>query len=63
MTVPRIGRWPTGAAVDEVLANINETLDVDLTRDDILATFAGVRPLAATHGLVDRDRVPGARHR
>ena len=36
------------AAVDEVLANINHTLDVGLTRADILTTFAGVRPLAAT---------------
>ncbi len=35
-------------AVDEVLANVNETLDVGLTRADILATFAGIRPLAAT---------------
>ena len=51
------------AAVDEVLANINETLDVDLTRDDILATFAGIRPLAATSGLVDRHGFPRARHR
>ena len=52
-----------GAAVDEVLANINETLDVGLTRDDILATFAGIRPLAANQGLVDRHGVPRARHR
>ena len=37
-----------GSAVDEVLANINHTLDVGLTRADIVATFAGVRPLAAT---------------
>jgi glycerol-3-phosphate dehydrogenase len=36
------------AAVDEVLANVNETLDVNLTRADILTTFAGIRPLAAT---------------
>ncbi len=35
-------------AVDEVLANVNETLDVGLTRADVLATFAGIRPLAAT---------------
>ncbi len=35
-------------AVDEVLANVNETLDVQLTRADVLATFAGIRPLAAT---------------
>ena len=37
-----------GEAVDEVLANINHTLDVGLTRADIVATYAGVRPLAAT---------------
>lgn len=37
-------------AVDEVLANVNESLDVSLERSDILATYAGVRPLAATRG-------------
>ncbi len=36
------------AAVDEILANVNDNLDVGLTRADILATYAGIRPLAAT---------------
>ena len=47
-----------GAAVDEVLDNLNHTLDVGLTRADILATFAGVRPLAATR---DRSTVTASR--
>ena len=51
------------AAVDEVLANVNDNLDVGLTRADILATYAGVRPLAATRGLVHGHGVPRARHR
>ncbi len=36
------------AAVDQILANVNDNLDVGLTRADILATYAGIRPLAAT---------------
>lgn len=38
------------AAVDEILANLAATLESPVTRDDIVATFAGVRPLAATPG-------------
>ncbi|MBX3029764.1 MAG: glycerol-3-phosphate dehydrogenase/oxidase [Chloroflexi bacterium] len=37
-------------AVDEILANLADTLETPITRDDIIATFAGVRPLAATPG-------------
>ena len=33
--------------VDELLAAVNRVLDVDLGRDDILGTYAGLRPLIA----------------
>jgi glycerol-3-phosphate dehydrogenase len=33
--------------VDELLATVNATLDVDLTRDDVVGTYAGLRPLIA----------------
>ncbi|HSL77512.1 MAG TPA: glycerol-3-phosphate dehydrogenase/oxidase [Candidatus Limnocylindrales bacterium] len=36
--------------VDELLATVNATLDVDLTRDDIVGTYAGLRPLIAPSG-------------
>jgi glycerol-3-phosphate dehydrogenase len=36
-----------GWEVDELLTTINETLDVDLRRDDVVGTFAGLRPLIA----------------
>jgi glycerol-3-phosphate dehydrogenase len=41
---------PTAPAdqVDEVIANLNETIDAPVSRADVIATFAGVRPLAAT---------------
>jgi glycerol-3-phosphate dehydrogenase len=40
---------PTAAAteVDELLAAVNRVLDVDLGRDDVVGTFAGLRPLIA----------------
>jgi glycerol-3-phosphate dehydrogenase len=31
--------------VDELLANVNAVMDVDLTRADLVGTFAGLRPL------------------
>lgn len=34
--------------VDEVIGNINMTIDEPITRADVIATFAGIRPLAAT---------------
>ena len=37
----------TPADVDELLGAVNRTLDVDLGRDDVLGTYAGLRPLAA----------------
>jgi glycerol-3-phosphate dehydrogenase len=36
--------------VDELLATVNATLDVDLTRDDVVGTYAGLRPLIAPSG-------------
>jgi glycerol-3-phosphate dehydrogenase len=33
--------------VDQLLATVNATLDVDLTRDDVVGTYAGLRPLIA----------------
>ena len=41
---------PTAPAdqVDEVLANLNETLEQPVGRKDVIATFAGIRPLAAS---------------
>jgi glycerol-3-phosphate dehydrogenase len=34
------------ADVDQILGTVNATLDVDLRRDDLVGTFAGLRPLA-----------------
>ncbi len=43
---------PTAGAdeVDELLAAVNRVLDVDLRRDDVLGTYAGLRPLIAPSG-------------
>jgi glycerol-3-phosphate dehydrogenase len=43
---------PTAAAaeVDELLAAVNRAVDVDLRRDDIVGTYAGLRPLIAPSG-------------
>ena len=40
---PRAGR----DEVDELLAAVNHVLDVDLTRSDVVGTYAGLRPLIA----------------
>jgi glycerol-3-phosphate dehydrogenase len=39
-----------GWEVDQLLATVNDTLDVDLRRDDVVGTFAGLRPLIAPSG-------------
>lgn len=36
--------------VDQLLDTVNATLDVDLRRDDIVGTYAGLRPLIAPSG-------------
>ena len=50
--VRRPTRPPTAAGweVDRLLATVNETIDVDLTRDDVVGTYAGLRPLIAPSG-------------
>jgi glycerol-3-phosphate dehydrogenase len=47
-----IDRPSAGAEeVDELLAAVNHVLDVDLTRADVVGTYAGLRPLIApSHG-------------
>ena len=40
----------SASEVDELLATVNATLDVDLTRDDVVGTYAGLRPLIAPTG-------------
>lgn len=39
------GVAPTAGDVDEILAAVNNTLDVDLTRADLVGAYAGLRPL------------------
>jgi glycerol-3-phosphate dehydrogenase len=39
-----------GWEVDLLLATVNDTLDVDLRRDDVVGTYAGLRPLIAPSG-------------
>ncbi len=40
-----------GWEIDELLRTVNETLDVDLRRADVVGTYAGLRPLIApSHG-------------
>ena len=41
---------PTGDEVDEILANVNHVLDADLTRDDAVGAYAGLRPLVGVPG-------------
>lgn len=36
-----------GWEVDRLLATVNATMNVDLTRDDVVGTYAGLRPLIA----------------
>ena len=41
---------PTLDEVDEILENVNGVLEVDLTRDDAVGAFAGLRPLVGAPG-------------
>ena len=52
---------PTLAEIDEILANVNGTLDVDLTRNDVVAAFAGLRPLATDPGGAPGSTVKASR--
>ena len=51
--VPRArstARRPARDDVDELLGTVNGALDVDLSRDDVVGTYAGLRPLIAPVG-------------
>lgn len=39
-----------GWEVDRLLSTVNATMEVDLTRDDVVGTYAGLRPLIAPSG-------------
>jgi glycerol-3-phosphate dehydrogenase len=39
-----------GWEIDRLLATVNATMDVDLSRDDVVGTYAGLRPLIAPSG-------------
>lgn len=39
-----------GWEVDHLLSTVNELMDVDLRRDDVVGTYAGLRPLIAPSG-------------
>ncbi len=41
---------PTSREVDDILGNVNATLDVDLTRADLVGAYTGLRPLAVDPG-------------
>jgi len=41
---------PTRDEVDEILDNVNHVLDADLTRDDAVGAYAGLRPLVGVPG-------------
>jgi glycerol-3-phosphate dehydrogenase len=41
---------PTAAEVDNILDNVNATLDVRLTRADLVGAYTGLRPLATDPG-------------
>ncbi len=41
---------PTAAEVDKILENVNATLDIGLSRADVVGAYAGLRPLAADPG-------------
>ncbi|HEY5436117.1 MAG TPA: glycerol-3-phosphate dehydrogenase/oxidase [Candidatus Limnocylindrales bacterium] len=43
--VDRVGA--SAAEVDEILGTLNGALDTEITRDDIVGTYAGLRPLVA----------------
>ena len=41
---------PTRDEIDEILDNVNNVLDLDLTRDDAVGAFTGLRPLVGAPG-------------
>jgi glycerol-3-phosphate dehydrogenase len=51
----------TPEEIDYLLEHTNAAMQVHLTRDDIVATYAGIRPLAARHGRSPLDTVRASR--
>ena len=49
--------------VDELLAGVNRHYDVRLTRDDVVGTYSGLRPLAADRGAAQRTSQLSREHR
>ena len=47
----------TAEDVDEILGTLNGALDLDLTRDDLVGTYAGLRPLIAPTGTSSTVKV------
>ena len=41
---------PSSAEVDNILGNVNATLDIDLGRNDLMGAYTGLRPLATDPG-------------
>lgn len=52
---------PSTAEVDEILGNVNAIIDVSLTRKDVIAAFAGLRPLATDPGGSQGSTVKASR--
>ena len=52
---------PTISEIDEILENVNGSLDVDLTRKDVAGAFAGLRPLATDPGGTPGSTVKASR--
>ena len=50
MTGRWTGRCRQAAEVDTILGNVNATLDVDLSRADLVGAYTGLRPLATDPG-------------
>jgi glycerol-3-phosphate dehydrogenase len=47
----------TGEDVDQILGTLNGALELDLTRDDLVGTYAGLRPLIAPSGTSSTVKV------
>ena len=47
----------TAEDVDEILGTLNGALELDLTRDDLVGTYAGLRPLIAPSGTSSTVKV------
>ena len=47
----------TAEDVDEILGTLNGALDLELTRDDVVGTYAGLRPLIAPSDASSTVRV------